>query len=90
VYDFMRMAKDTVVDIGSVAPGAIASFNVTIRGAVPDAGQCVMVGPPSTFSGLIVQSALVTADDTVTITVRNPTGGGIDPPAGLWGVRVMP
>jgi histidinol-phosphate/aromatic aminotransferase/cobyric acid decarboxylase-like protein len=85
------MVGTATVNLGNIAAGATASFTVTVQGARPDKGHTVQLGPPSNWNqNLDILLAHVTANNTVTVIVRNPTGGGIDPDSGLWGMRVMP
>ncbi len=76
------------LDFGSVAAGSEASLTVTVEGARQ--GDAVLVTPPSTLNtGLVVSKAYVSADDTVTVVVYNPTAAAIDPAAATFVVVVL-
>lgn len=48
-------------------------------------GMPVFVTPPATLnSGLLVGAAWIATDDTLTIRLRNVTGGSIDQASGTW------
>jgi hypothetical protein len=79
-----RVTKGTVsIDpgsIGTVARGAIA---VTIAGvAIGDV--VVMIPPASLNDDLLFVGARVTAVDTVTVYLYNPTAAAIDDVAAIW------
>lgn len=79
------------IDLPSVASGAQTSFTVTVPGARADKQQTVEYGLPAAWNtGLRIDSAFVTADDTVTIVVGNPTGGAINMGSATYSVRVRP
>lgn len=76
------------LDFASIAADAEAELTVT----VPDAqvGDPVMVAPPAALeANLIVAAAFVSAADTVTIRLYNPTVGAIDPAAADWTVAIV-
>jgi hypothetical protein len=79
------------VDLPSVAAGAQTTMTITVNGAKADRQQTVEYGLPSNWNtSLIVASAFVSADNTVTLVIRNPTGGAIDMGAATYSVRVRP
>lgn len=88
--DILKLVGSTVVDVGSIAAGAIGTVTVTVTGARADMGMTVQVGLPSTISTGLVPWANVTADDTVTVYLYNRTGSAIDPAGDTYYVRVMP
>jgi len=77
------------VDIGSIASGAVATFNVTVQGAMIDKQETVEVGAPSGINAGLMAWGVITAANTVQVRVHNTTGGAINPASGTWGVRVM-
>lgn len=90
VQALLRLVGRTVVDLGSIAAGGTTSFTVSVLGARADRGQTVQVGLPSTWNAGLVPYGYVSADDVVTVVVRNVTVGAIDPPSATYTVRCMP
>lgn len=75
------------LDFGSISASSEASLTVTVPGA--RAGDLVQVQVPAALDdGLILRKAWVSAKNTVSIRLRNLTGGGIDPAAGDFAVFV--
>ena len=81
--------------VGNLTKGTVslnpASINATTRGSVTftltgaAAGDLIVMMPPSTLNDdLIYCGADVTAADTVTVYLYNPTAGGIDDTAQTW------
>ena len=67
------------VDLASIATdGSDATHDITVAGAVLGDNVTVQVALP--VAGLIYE-AYVSAADTVTVVVSNPTGGAIDAPS---------
>lgn len=64
------------IDIDSVAINTTAEQDVTVPGV--KTGDFVSVSKPSLEAGLIFGSCRVKADDTVSITIANVTGGAIN------------
>lgn len=77
------------IDLPSIAAGGTHSFTITVTGC--SAGDSVHLGVPVLFlaSGLVIDKAGVTAANTVTVYVRNPTGGAIDLAAEFWRATVF-
>lgn len=90
LHAHLRMAASATVDVPSIAAGGIQTFTVTVHGARPNQGQTVQVGMPSGFNTGLVPYGYVSANETVTVVLYNRTGGAIDPPSGIYGVRVQP
>lgn len=81
--DLSAVIKGTVsINLASIAAGAEATVAVTVSGAA--VGDIVVVNPPALTAGLGISYAYVSATDTVTIRVRNASGGAIDEAAGTW------
>jgi len=53
------------------------------------AGMLVHVTPPSTIAAGIVVSSWVTANNSLTIRLRNLTAGAINLPSGTWGFQAV-
>ena len=71
----------------SINAGLAQTLTMTIPGAV--VGKPVAVGTTiGAFSSQLIWSAFVSATDTVTCRVFNPTAGALDPPASDWTVAV--
>lgn len=88
--DMLKLVGSRTYDVGSISAGSTASFTVTVTGCKVDQGQTVQLGLPSTFSTSLVPWGFVSANDTVTIVLYNPTGGAIDPASATYTARVMP
>lgn len=83
----MPLYGSAVIDFGSIAAQDCAENTVTVTGA--DAGDAAYVRLPSTFTGDLTATAYVSASDTATIRLCNPTGGAIDPASFTFGVIVQ-
>ncbi|KXB96825.1 MAG: hypothetical protein AA908_10165 [Chlorobi bacterium NICIL-2] len=71
-----------------IGANSSATLTVTITGVEP--GDRVFLTPPDTFEDdLIFQGAAVTATDTVTIKIRNVSGGTVDGGALDWNYLVI-
>lgn len=80
------MTTSVTFDFGLIAAASEASTTVTVKGArVNDA---VTVAPSANTAG-IIYSAVVTANDTVTIYAKNFTAGGINPASTIFRVIVF-
>jgi len=91
VERFLKLVGSQTVDLGSIAGGAKVVFTIQVVGARPNQGQTVEVGLPAAFNtDLSVAAAFVSNNDEVTVVIRNPTGGAIDPPLAEYAVRVTP
>jgi hypothetical protein len=86
----LNKTADAELNFGSIAAGGSGTATIEVTGVRPDKGMAVSVGPPSGFNTGLVPFGYVSADDEVTIVLYNRTGGAIDPPAGVYGVRVFP
>lgn len=73
-------------DPASVAAGAATSTTVTVTGAA--LGDSAVAAFSLSTAGLII-SAAVTAADTVTVHLFNPTGGAIDLASGTVTARIV-
>ena len=74
------------LDFGSISATSTGTATVTVYGARSE--DLANVGLPSALSASVIPWARVTADDTVTIYLYNPTGAPIDPSAGDFNVFV--
>ena len=91
VLDQNRVVGTRTYDLPSINAGATETFTVTAKGAKPDKAQTIEYGLPSTWNtGLIVAAVFVSAADTVTFVIYNPTGGSINQASGTYSVRVRP
>ena len=91
LYDQHRLVGTRTIDLASIASGAQSSFTITVNGAKADKQQTVEYGLPSNWNtGLSIDSAFVSADNTVTLVVDNPTGSPIDMGSATYSVRVRP
>ena len=91
LHEQNSLVGERTFDLASIASGAQVGFTITVNGAKANKAHTVEYGLPSNWNtSLQVSSVFVSADDTVTIVIRNPTGGAIDQASGLYGVRVRP
>lgn len=90
VHTMLKLIGTRTIDVPSIASGGRQSFTITVKGAKPDQNQTVQVALPSTFNTALVPWGFVSAADTVTVTLYNPTVGAIDPPNAVYAARVMP
>ncbi len=91
LYDQHRMVGTATVDLPSLAASSNTSFTIPVNGAKAGQQQTVEYGLPSNWNtALIIASAFVSDDDTVTIVVRNPTGSPIDFGSATYSARVRP
>lgn len=72
---------------GDIANGASDTTTITAVGAVANVLHHVRVFAPYSLQGL-QSDAYVSADDTVTISLYNNTGGNVNLGSGTWGVAV--
>ena len=90
VHDMLKLVGTRTLDVPSISAGGVQTFTITVDGCRADRNQTVEIGLPSTFNTNLVPWAYVSADNTVTVVIRNPTGGPIDPGSATYGVRVTP
>lgn len=74
------------LNFGSISSGGTATLTVTVQGAT--AGDFVQLQQPSNLNNRLYFKGDVTANNTVTITLANESGGAIDPAEGTWAVLV--
>lgn len=75
------------LDYGSIAAANAATLTLAVAGAA--VGDAVFVTPPSTLASGLIPTALVSAPNTVSITLRNTTGSAVDPAAAVWRATVI-
>lgn len=85
----LMLVGSRTIDVGNITAGTVSTFTVTVTGCKVNQGQSVVLSPPSAIEANLVWCGVVTANDTVTVRLYNPTGGGINPASGLWGARVF-
>lgn len=91
VYDQHSLVGERVYDIPNLGIATATTFTVTVKGALPDKGQTVEYGLPSSWNAnLIIAGVFVSAVDEVTFVVYNPTSGAINQTSGTYSVRVRP
>lgn len=66
----------TSANPASIAAGAVGTVALTITGAKTT--DLVFITSRAIATGLVVMEATVTADDTVTVGLFNPTAGAVD------------
>lgn len=91
LYDQHAFVGEQTVDLPSLGAGAQTAFTILVNGARPGKQQTVEYGLPPTWNqSLQVSAVFVSAENTVTFVVRNPTGGSIDMGSATYSVRVRP
>lgn len=70
------------LDFGSIAAGGQAELTLSVAGAA--VGDTVSLGAPAAIESGLTWAGRVSAADTVTIRLTNPTAGAIDPAAATW------
>jgi hypothetical protein len=90
VEAILALVGTRTYDVPSISSGSTATFTITVSGCRVDQGQTVQVGLPSTFNTSLVLYGFVSADDTVTVVLYNPTGGAINMNEATYTARVMP
>ena len=83
----LALVGSASIDFASISAGAVGTQSVTVTGA--KTGDVVALGPPSGINANLIWSGYVSAADTVTIRLYNPTGGAIDPASATWKVVVF-
>lgn len=74
------LSASASINFGSMATGAEDTQTVTVTGAATSGSPSVQLGwSASLEAGIVVAQAWVSAPDTVSIRVRNASGGTIDP-----------
>lgn len=74
------------LDPASIDDGATATETITVEGAT--VGDFTLVSSGTDLSGLVCTS-YVSAADTVTIVLFNPTGETVDLDSAEWTVKVL-
>lgn len=69
-------------DPASIAAGAVGTVTLAVTGAA--VGDTVMAHPRDLANGLVVESYSVSAADTVTARLFNPTAAAVDDVAQTW------
>lgn len=67
------------VDLASAAAATAAPQNITVAGVDPAVDTCIAVEPQSALTaGIALGACRVSALNTVTVPVINPTAGAVD------------
>lgn len=91
LFDQLNKVNSRTYDLPSIAAGATATFTITVAGALAGKAQQVAYGLPTTgWNDNLQVTARVSADDEVTVSVHNPTGGAIDIGSATYSARVFP
>lgn len=77
----------TVLTFSEIAAGATGSQTATVTGAAVG-DRVAAAGESGSFSSLL-WTAYVSAADTVTVTILNPTASAVTPPAVNWNINVL-
>jgi hypothetical protein len=85
------MVGSRTFDLPNLGSATATTFTVPVSGAQPDKGQTVEYSLPSSWNAnLQVSAVYVSAADTVTFVIYNPTGGAINMGSATYSVRVRP
>lgn len=91
LHEQLSKVNSRAYDIPSIAAGATATFTITVVGALAGKAQQVAYGLPATgWNDNLQVTARVSADNEVTLSVHNPTGGAIDIGSATYSARVFP
>jgi len=82
-----HLTGSAVIDFPSIAAGLVVEDTITVTGA--NVGDAVSLGVPSTVDTNLMWSGYVSAADTVTVRLYNPTAGAIDPASATWKASVI-
>lgn len=86
-----HLSGSATLNYGSIASGAEATLTITVTGAVTTNTPAVVLGWSAALEdGIVVKQAWVSAADTVSVRVRNVTGGSIDPASLTCRAAVIP
>lgn len=85
----LTLVGTRTLDVGNIAAGTVTTFTITVTGCRVNHGQTVALAAPSGLNASLLWCGQVTADDTVTVRLYNPTAGGIDPASATWDARVF-
>ncbi|MBF6595812.1 MAG: hypothetical protein IVW51_15415 [Thermaceae bacterium] len=75
------------LDFPAIAAGGIATLTIAVPGAQP--GSEVTLGAPAALEAGLIGFGLVTAINTVTVRLLNPTLAAIDPAPATWKASVL-
>lgn len=90
VFDYIEAKRVTAtasLNFPSIAAGTVSVLTITVTGAAT--GDSVALGPPSGLESNLIAFGRVSAADTVTVRLYNPTGSAIDPAAATWRATVF-
>ena len=88
IHRCLRFVGSATVNPGGILTTAVATATITVEGA--RAGMTVELGPPEAIEADLIWCGAVTANDTVTVRIYNPTGSTITPASATWYCRVSP
>jgi hypothetical protein len=80
--DQERPSGTASLDFPSIAAGQSQELTVTVPGAA--VGDAVAAGPPSSLPAGLSATAYVSAVDTVSVRLSNPTAAAINPASASW------
>jgi hypothetical protein len=91
LHDQNKRTGTVTMDLASIAPGGKATITIPVNGALAGKQQTVEYGLPETWNtDLDITGAFVSADDTVSLVVKNRTAGAIDMGSATYSARVRP
>lgn len=84
--DLIVLTATATLDFPNILAQTCAELTITVTGAV--VGDAVRLGPPSTIEANLSWNGYVSAADTVTVRVCNPSAGAINPASATWRATV--
>lgn len=81
------LANTATLDFPSIPAQDTAELTITVTGAA--VGDAVLLGPPSTFIADLSATGYVSATNTVTVRLANPTAAAIDPASATWRATIV-
>src|SRR3990167_9056424 len=88
IHRCLRRIGSGTVNPGGITTLTVATATITVTGA--RAGMTVELGPPAAIEANLIWCGAVTANDTVTVRIFNPTRSTITPASATWYARVLP
>jgi len=82
-----KFVEDKTVDAANVPANDVLDVAVTVAGV--RSKDFVMVHAPALEDDLGISHAWVSANNTVTVRLVNPTGGAVNPASQTWTIVVL-
>src|SRR5690348_14212847 len=77
----LRLVGTRTYDVPIMVAGGVQTFTVSVEGVRPNMQQTVQIGVPSNWNIGVVPYGYISANDTVTVVLRNVSSVPIDLPS---------